>query len=147
MIRAQYYFGDPWLGTRKPLCILYQYEGRGLELAVTHEEGGILRIDHEAPLDTRRTEFLKHRSHDQGILAVVWGTSDGLRGRSGSSRKAAIARSESFPCTVEWFGFDGYDIGGNCCVVFVKDGDIIKGVARKEYESCQLPAKSFFQSD
>jgi hypothetical protein len=144
MTKAQFLFGDPWPNTRKTLCILYQYEGQPMQLITTHEEGGIVTIDHRDPIDTHTVGFLQHGTEADRILAVVWGLQDGLKGPSGDYRKRALERLDTVFFTQKWFGFDGYPLGGNSCVVFLRDGSGgVKFVAARENTSCRLPAPSF----
>jgi hypothetical protein len=133
-MRANEYFGSVWYGTRKAICILYQYEGREMELLVTREDE-MINIDHNEPVDACRLRMLRSEGK---IMAVIWGLRDGLQGESGEFRKAAIEICKSFKCTNDWFGFDGYPNEVKSCTVFLRDGDGVRAVTAREGDNLSL---------
>jgi len=137
-IKTPHIFGDPWYGTVKAICILYQYEGRDVELVVSHEREGMIRLDHREPVNPSRVKMLRNGK----ILAVVWGVKDGLSGPSGEKKLAVMEKLESFPCTNTWFGFDGFPNWQKCCVVFVRDGNGVKIFTARENRTCHFPGGS-----
>jgi hypothetical protein len=137
-ITTSHIFGDPWYGTVKTICILYQYEGRDVELVVSHEREGMVRIDHRVPVSASRVKILRNGK----ILAVVWGIKDGLSDPAGEKKLAVMEKLESFPCTNKWFGFDGFPNWRKCCVVFVRDGNGVKIISARENRTCYFPGGS-----
>jgi hypothetical protein len=133
-MRANEYFGSVWYGTRKAICILYQYEGREMELLVTCEDE-MIKLDHSEPVDACRLRMLRSEGK---VMAVVWGLRDGLQGPSGELRKNTIENYNSVECTNDWFGFDGYPNEVKSCTVFLRDGDGVRVVTARENETLSM---------
>jgi len=138
--------GDPWYGTVKSVVVLYQYEGREMEMLITHERGGISHIDHRLPVESRRVEILKKHSDAKsanGIIATVWGIEDGFKGLEGSRRMDGLGATRWMPCTNKYFGFDGFPNVKKTCVVFVQGKEGVKVVASREGRGLRLPAGDY----
>jgi hypothetical protein len=99
-------FGDPWPGNRKQFSVIYSYGQRPWELAATAQDSGTFSLIPHQPLDNGRMKFIQDQR--SRVIAVVWGTGDGLAGGKGALVKLQeIESSGEFPATNDWMGFDG----------------------------------------
>ena len=127
---------DPWPGKRKTIVVVYQYGSDPLQIAVSFESNGTLTIDPNKP---RRPVFfnpIPSQPHRMYVLAVVWGIMP-----TDLKHFGLISDLKEFPCTNEWFGFDGWPKYHKSCYVFVQyphNGRIV-GVVAREGEVLKLP--------
>jgi len=137
--------GDPWYGTVKSVVILYQYEGREMEMLISHEWDGMFGIDHRWPVDVRKVEILKQAGAQStdSIIATVWGIDDAFKGLDGKFKKADMQSLPWIPCTNGYFGFDGFPNVQKSCVVFVRGRDGgIKVCTGREGRKVRLPVRA-----
>ena len=118
---------DPWPENQhKTISILYQFEGRGLELWVAKASGQYPNvIDPEASLLPSRTWYLNPGSRNAGetnVLAVVWGIMQNNNGPVKPEIFSSIKELAYFTPTIDYFGFDGYVGYNKVALVFFQYG-------------------------
>lgn len=132
---------DPWYGVRKTISIMYQYTNGPLQLLVCDDSRGTISISQTSPL--RRNFFNPAERHDGklNVLAVVWGSMYGRTEPLDASQFRWIAEIKRFPCSTEWFRFNGQPYWPKTCHVFYEFGTTgrIGCVAAREGEECCLP--------
>jgi len=132
-------FGDPWPDNRKQFSVLYSYGQRPWELAASAERSGLFQLLPHQPLDRQRMEFVQDpRSR---IVALVWGTGNGLEHGNGKLEKLKqIETTGEFDATNAWMGFDGMCGPAKTAVVYYRthNGGVAIACAR-ENGTCRLP--------
>jgi hypothetical protein len=130
-------FGDPWVGHRKSICMLYQYGNRPLELLVADEDNGTLSLDPYASVDPSRYMFL--RSQESRVISFIWGIMQDQTGPVSEDKIQTLASGAAVPCTNDWFGFDGWMGVTKTCVAFVRNADgSIYDVSAMEGQSLKI---------
>ncbi|KAE8446366.1 hypothetical protein EG329_012115 [Mollisiaceae sp. DMI_Dod_QoI] len=100
------HFGDPWPGNRKQFSVIYAYGQRPWELAACSDNCGKWSLIPHQPLDKTRMEFIQNPNCR--IVALVWGTGNGIEGGKGPVEKLKeIEMTGEFQATNQWMGFDG----------------------------------------
>lgn len=108
-------FGDHWGGNSKSLSILYQYQGRPLELLVVAQASGGVRINHR---DTVRPDRRAYVTEYGPMIAVVWGIMENRMQPVPRQCVVDIASYKNFKATNDYFGFDGYVLLCDCHFYF-----------------------------
>ena len=122
-------FGDHWGGQTKSLAILYQWQGRPLELALVAQGGGGVRIDHRDHVRPQRRAFITECGP---VIAVVWGIMENRFEPVPAHCIQDIASYRSFKADNDYFGFNGWQAERKTAVVFARDGGRIYNVAVRE---------------
>ena len=113
-------FGDPWPDNRKQFSVLYSYGDRPWELAAGSERSGNFELRPHQPLDRTRMEFVQDPLQCK-IIALVWGTGNGLEHGKGKLEKLRqIETTGEFDATNSWFGFDGMCGPAKTAVVYYR---------------------------
>jgi len=113
---------DPWYNVSKTLSIMYQYTGGPLQLVVCHDGSDMVLI---SPTDPPQKNFFNPAGRDKdklNILAVIWGAMYGHLEPMDASQFLWITEKRRFPCTNEWFKFDGRPNWPKTCHVFYSAG-------------------------
>jgi hypothetical protein len=129
------HFGDHWGGHNKSLCVLYQWEGRPLELAVIAQASGGVRIDHRDHVRPDRRAFICGHGP---VIAVVWGIMENRFQPVPMQCIQEIAGYRNFKATNEYFGFDGWEGTAKTAVVFCRDGNRIYNFAVRDGNTGRL---------
>jgi hypothetical protein len=130
-------FGDPWVGYRKSICLLYQYGNRPLELLLADEYSGTPSLDPYASVDPSRYMFL--RPQESRVISLIWGIMQNQTGPVSEDKIQTLASGAAIPCTNNWFGFDGWVGVPKTCVAFVRKGDgSIYDVSATEGQSLKI---------
>ncbi|KAH8663565.1 hypothetical protein BGZ60DRAFT_565614 [Tricladium varicosporioides] len=139
-------FGDPWPSHRKQFSIIYSFSSRPLELAAVLEGSGLLTLLPSYILDMNRANFIQSGSEGGRVVAVVWGTGNGLLGVNGMNGKGAGIKGKELEvegrceATNGWMGFDGHYGVEKMAVVYYRDMEGRIGVkGAKEGETLRLP--------
>jgi hypothetical protein len=103
---------DPFPGTVKSFVVLYQWDKRELELLVTAENSGTVKLDPSVPVDPSRTQFLnpnggRRRSSGFQIFTITWGSMQGQKNPVAASIYDSVASTGFFTPSNGYFGFDG----------------------------------------
>lgn len=134
--------GDPWYLVHKVTCILYSYEGKPINLMVTHDGAGVFlihpgRVEPVSFLSPRLDRSLISGSAEEGleIMAVIWG---GMLSRNEPVEEETVQKiyeSKDLECSNDFFGFDGYPHEHKTCQIFYRRkedfGRILTKVARE----------------
>ncbi|KAH6681693.1 hypothetical protein B0J14DRAFT_576966 [Halenospora varia] len=141
-------FGDPWLNHRKQFSLIYSFSSRPLELVAVLEGSGLLSLHPSYTLDMNRVNFIQDSGTGQGgrVVAVVWGTGNGLVGVNGMNGKGVGLKVRELNmegrCEASngWMGFDGHYGVEKMAVVYYRDIEGRIGMrAAKEGETLRLP--------
>ena len=121
-----YGWTDPWPGYSKVMTILYQWEGRGLELLIAPERGGTFTLDPTVPVDPLRTSFFNpngvRSAGKTNIIAIVWGEMQGRTVPVDANTFESITEYGLFQATNDFFGFDGWYDNKKVASVFFQYG-------------------------
>ena len=103
---------DPFPGTVKSFVVLYQWDNRALELLVTAENSGTVKLDPHVKVDPSRTQFLnpnggRHRENGFQIFAITWGSEQGQNNPVEASIYESVTSSGFFTPSNGAFTFDG----------------------------------------
>jgi hypothetical protein len=103
---------DPWPGTVKSFVVLYHWDNRDLELLVTAENKGTVRLDPNVPVDPSRTRFLnprggRRRRNGFQIFAITWGSMENQANPVAAGIYDSLASTGFFTPSNGFFGFDG----------------------------------------
>jgi hypothetical protein len=132
-------FGNPWPDNRKQFSVLYSYGQRPWELAASHQDNGLFQLLPHQPLDRNRMEFIQDpRSR---IVALVWGTGNGLDGGKGKLEKLRqIETTGEFDATNDWMGSDTMRGWSKTAIAYYRTsrGGVAVACAR-ETGTCRLP--------
>lgn len=123
------HFGNYMDRVYKSLLILYQYQGRPMELLVAPQGGGGFRIDHRDHVRPDRRAFITECGP---VIAVVWGIMQDRLQPVPRNCIMDIANYKTFKATNEYFGFDGWTDTFKTAVVFCRDGARIWNIAVRE---------------
>lgn len=127
------HFGDPWPGNRKQFSVIYSYGQRPWELAASADSCGTWSLIPHQPLDNDRMKFIQDAGRSR-IIAVVWGTGNGLEGGKGPIVKMQeIESTGEFPATNGWMGFDGMCGPAKTAIVYYRahNGGVAISTARE----------------
>jgi hypothetical protein len=131
---------DPWPNVLKPLSVMYQYTNGDLQLLICDEGSGVKFISPTRPL--RRNFFNPAVQQDDkmNILAVIWGSMHSHPEPLDASQFRWITGNARFPCTNQWFKFDGLPNWPKTCHVFYRYGTtgVIRCIAMREGQECRL---------
>ena len=132
---------DPWYNVRKTISIMYQYADGPLQLGVYDDNSGLVSISPTQPLQRNFFNPAGRQEDKMNILAVVWGGMYSHPEPLDASQFRWIAERRRFPCTNEWFKFDGRPNWPKTCHVFYEFGTtgIIRCAAAREWQECRLP--------
>ncbi|KAK5699556.1 hypothetical protein LTR97_005684 [Elasticomyces elasticus] len=108
---------------QKTLSILYQWDGRPLELLVTHDGTGKSVIDPNVAVDSSRTRYFltpdnKGLPSEPLILAVIWGIMQGRTTPVDPSAWQQIQNTGTLTPSNTFFGFDGSFNNPKTCQIF-----------------------------
>ena len=131
---------DPWYNVSKTLSVMYQYTNEPLQLIVRYDSSGIIFIGPTRPLQRHFLNPARRHPNRINILAVVWGAMYDHPEPLSASQFDWIAKRRKFPCTNEWFKFDGRPNWHKTCHVFYELGTTgsIRCTAAREGEECCL---------
>ncbi|TFK58459.1 hypothetical protein BDN72DRAFT_865912 [Pluteus cervinus] len=135
---------DLWPNVPKTLNILYQWEGRSLELLTAADGSGTHRLDPAVPVDPlRKGSFNPEHGRTAGkvnIIALVWGINQGITSIPGDKFQQ-IAAQRKFTPSNTWFGFDGWPNVPKMGDVFYQYGisGPIRSASAKEGAELVLP--------
>ena len=120
---SKYGWTDPWPGVHKSMAILYQWEGRSLELLVAVDKGGIYTLDPNVPVPADRTLFFNpadtRNAGELNIIAMTWGAMQGQTKPVSSSVFEGVKDQSIFSPSNTFFGFDGLPgVQKTACVFF-----------------------------
>jgi hypothetical protein len=131
---------DPWYNVLKTLSIMYQYTDGPLQLLVCDDRTGVIFISPTSPLERNFFNPDALREDKINILAVIWGAMQNHPEPLDASQLQWIAEKGRFPCSNEWFGFDGRMNWPKSCHVFYRFGTTgnIRCKATREGKECRL---------
>jgi hypothetical protein len=132
---------DPWFNVLKTLSIMYQYTNGPLQLTVCDDRSGVIFIGPTRSLQRNFFNPADPLEDKLNIFAVVWGGMWSHPEPLDVSQFEWIAERRRFPCTNEWFGFDGRLNWPKTCHVFYQFGTsgAIRCMAIREGQECHLP--------
>ncbi|KAI9686375.1 MAG: hypothetical protein M1822_003720 [Bathelium mastoideum] len=111
------YYPDPAFGVSKTVAVMFQYGDEPLQLVVQWESEDVLKIE---PLGRQQRNFINPmppRADDAfHIIGGVWGVRP-----LDLKHFGLMQQREEFPCTNEWFGFDGRPDVKKTCLLFIWD--------------------------
>ena len=135
-LRHQLCYPDPFVNQSKTVAIIFQYGDEPLQLIVRWEINDFLRIESSGPQQRNFLNPIPPREDDAiHILGAVWGVKPIYLRHFG-----LMQQRKEFPCTNEWFGFDGRPNVKKTCQVFVQDArnGKIRCIAAREGETLKI---------